>query len=138
MTKILVQKSDENITSAKLLIDNKHYASSVHCSYYSCVQLMIYLLIHKYNLDRAQIEALAKGENKGSHIFAKNYIYNKMKDSGIRFDARTFYTTTGELKNKREHADYHETIISEAFSIAALNEAGEINKILRKNFSDQL
>ena len=43
MTK-LKQKSEFNFDAAKVLIDTNLYAPSVHCSYYSCFQLMKFAL----------------------------------------------------------------------------------------------
>lgn len=36
----LENKSELNIFAAKILIENNIYPPSVHCSYYSCIQLL--------------------------------------------------------------------------------------------------
>lgn len=40
----LKAKAEFNIDAAQLLIDKSLYAPSVHCSYYSCFQLMKYTM----------------------------------------------------------------------------------------------
>lgn len=131
---VLIAKSDENISSAQLLIDNKCYASSVHCSYYSSVQLVISLLLNKFGYTAEKLETESKSERKGSHVFAKNIIHQKMKDKGIRFKATEFYREMGELKNKREKADYQEEIIDKDFSESAVKQAHTVNEILTEIF----
>lgn len=132
---ILVVKSQENISSARILIENKYFNSSVHCSYYSSVQIMIHVLLNKYNFTQERLEESAKSERKGSHVFAKNFLHTKMKEMGIRFDAVEFHRLIGSLKNKREKADYQEEVIEEDLSRDALNQAAKINSILTNIFS---
>lgn len=131
---VLIKKSDENISSAKLLIENNCYASSVHCSYYSSVQIMIHLLLNKFGYTPEKLEADAKSQFKGSHIFARDVIRDKMKDLGIRFKAQEFYREIGELKNKREQADYQEKLIDKDFSESAVAQADNVNLILEEIF----
>ena len=45
----LKKKSDSNMMSAQYLIDRGNFAPSIHCSYYSCVQLMLHILRSEYN-----------------------------------------------------------------------------------------
>lgn len=134
---ILIAKSKENLTSAQLLIDNDCHNSSVHCSYYSSVQLMIHLLLNKFGYTPDKLETDSKRENKGSHIFAKNFLYQKMKDNNEIFKARDFFREIGELKNKREKADYQEAIINPDLSGNALEQANKVNTILTKVFEIQ-
>lgn len=131
---ILIVKSEENLVSSRLLIENKCFNSSVHCSYYSSVQLMIHLLLNKFDFTQDKLEITAKSENKGSHVFAKNYLYLKMKDLNIRFKALEFQRLVGELKNKREQADYHEVEISSDFCQNAYDQAQVVNTILKETF----
>lgn len=131
---VLIVKSSENLLSAKLLIENRCFNSSVHCSYYSSVQLMIHLLLNKFNFTQEKLEISAKSENKGSHVFAKNFLYNKMKEKNVRFKAVEFHREVGELKNKREQADYQEIEIDSDFSEDAYKQAEKVNEILEEIF----
>ena len=131
---ILINKSKENQTSAQLLINNNHYASSVHCSYYSSVQIMLHILLNKFNFTPEKLEAESKMKFTGSHVFAKNFLLNKMKEKNERFKARDFNNYIGELKNKREKADYQEEIINTELSQEALEQSKKINAILTNVF----
>lgn len=127
---VLIAKSKENISSAQLLINNKCFASSIHCSYYSSVQIMIEILFTQYKFTRNTLLTTAKNESSGSHVFAINYLFKRMDEKSERLKAVDFNREVGKLKYKREHADYHETVIDELYSNDALKQAGVINKIL--------
>lgn len=131
---ILVVKSEENLSSAKILIANECFNSSVHCSYYSSVQLMIHLLLNRFDFTQEKLASSAKSENKGSHVYAKNFLFKKMAEMDKRFKAIDFNRLVGELKNKREQADYHEVEVDSDFSQNAITQAESVNKILTEVF----
>lgn len=130
---ILLDKSKENLYSAQILIDNNCFASSVHCSYYSSVQVMLHLLLNKFNYTQKTLEAEARRVNNGSHVFAKNKLVSKMGDSN-RLKAVDFNRVIGKLKNQREQADYQEEVINDPFSKKALEQANQVNGILKEVF----
>jgi uncharacterized protein (UPF0332 family) len=133
---ILIVKSKENLASAELLIETKYYNSSVHCSYYSCVQIMLNLLLNKlgYDPEKLRKEIQVSG-NKGSHVFAINQIFNKIKEKeNCHFIAVDFRREISLLKNKRDKADYQEIVIDEQFSKDALGQAKAINTVLNNQF----
>jgi len=132
---MLIAKSKENLISAQLLIENKYYASSVHCSYYSSVQLMIHLLITKFNFTQEKLENEAIKEGKGSHVFAINQITKHLKSKQEILKSVDFYRNIGKLKTKRKHADYLDTLIDKPYSDEALLQANEINGILTTAFN---
>ena len=131
---VLITKSKENTSAAQLLIDGNHYTSSVHCSYYSCVQVMIHILLYDYGFTQGTLEIEANAKGSGSHVYAKNYLFKKMKDKNKKAIARDFYKEIGELKNKREKADYEEETISSDLSEEALAQSLRVNKILTNVF----
>lgn len=131
---ILIVKSKENLASAQLLIQSKYYNSSVHCCYYSSVQIMLHLLLNQFGYNNEEIKKEVEiNGGRGSHVFAINKVFDKMKDKA-RFKALTFKREIGLLKNKRDNADYHEFEINEDFSKDALKQAVEINKTLTEEF----
>lgn len=104
-------KSDENIKAAELLVEGNMYASSVHCSYYACFQLMKYVLHAKLNFDYIQQDKLTKG--KGSHnlligTFKKKY---RVTDKKAAFKIATDIDL---LKKNRQKADYTPTVICDS------------------------
>ena len=131
---ILLEKSKQNYNASEILIKNNYHASSVHCSYYSCVQLMIHLLLTKLGYSQETIDEACKIEKKGSHQFAINTLNKKMISMNIRFDSSKFDREIKKLKNFREQADYHEIEIDSDFSNEALTFSKSINQILTKTF----
>lgn len=132
---VLISKSKENLLSAQLLINHNCYASSVHCSYYSSVQLMIHLLLNNFNFTQASLEEESKKTREGSHVFAINHLFSQMKQKQEIFKAVEFSREIGKLKNKRVQADYKEEVISKDLSDDALTQAKQINSILTNVFS---
>jgi uncharacterized protein (UPF0332 family) len=52
----LLKKSIQNFSAASLLIENELYASSVHCSYYSCLQKLKNVISRAYNIEYDELE----------------------------------------------------------------------------------
>jgi uncharacterized protein (UPF0332 family) len=51
----LLKKSNENFQAAQFLLKKNLYASSIHCSYYSCFQRVKHCLNTKYNIAYASM-----------------------------------------------------------------------------------
>lgn len=102
-------KSEENIKAAELLIKERLYASSVHCSYYACFQLIIHVLLEKFNYDHVD-----EG-GRGSH----NAVLNKFKSCLEKIDskrrAKWFTDDMYDLKKFRNRADYSDEKIDDIF-----------------------
>ena len=49
-------KSEQNLKMARLSIDKACYATSVHCSYYACVQFMIYVLYYHFGMSEEEVD----------------------------------------------------------------------------------
>lgn len=127
----LKNKSEINIYSAELLHKNNCYSSSTHCAYYSCVQLMKYIICNKIgvNYDKqlteiSQLRSL-RAKRTGSH----NYMIDKIEDSLISFDKREaalFINLIEDLKDFREKSDYGNIEILSQQSIDSITKAKEI------------
>jgi hypothetical protein len=130
----LIDKSDQNIAAALELRTNLNlYAPSIHCAYYSCVQLMIDVLINDFGIPDNQIEDKARAENTGSHAFASNKIFQDIKQTGKNFrEASNFNNDVQNLRRRRTNADYHEFVVSEDYSARAYEEALRINGVLKE------
>ena len=72
------KKSEENVLSAVLLIDNSLFTSSVHCSYYAGFQFTKYVLANFCGIDYERQEKESKG--KDSH-FKPKIIYKLIQNS---------------------------------------------------------
>ena len=110
---ILFEKSQQSLESAEYLHDDEKYCSSIHCSYYSCIQLMRHILFNEIEppYDERTFDDLPQVMNaKGSHNFLimelKNLIQNK--NTSRTTDIRKFSQDLHDLKKLRKDADYHQ------------------------------
>ncbi len=106
-------KSNISLNSALQLTSKPETCmSSVHCSYYSCYQMMMHYLETKCNLDdkRRRIQynkytSLCKGKPLGSHEY---WINEFVKKAGLlnKSNASEIYQEMMSLKRNRTHSDY--------------------------------
>jgi len=130
-------KSKMNIKGAELLIRNSLYSSSVHCSYYSNVQLMLHILFTDFGKTEREIENDAKqgaADEKGYHNWLKNTITRELmkRDYMIVRDFNNFF---GQLKALRIKGDYKNLIIKKNKAADAVELSKSINEILEEKFS---
>jgi len=128
---ILEDKSKENIKAAKVLIENEYYSPSIHCAYYSNIQLMKYILIFEYDMSE---ESIRNEQKKSKEGFSFHYwIINKFRKL-LDTNKRREFDTIQYLKKERVRADYKNENISEENSKKALSLAKEINILLTNTF----
>ena len=96
-------KALSNLDSAQMLIDNKLYTNSVHCSYYAVFQYMKHVLAHTKHRPISLSEQDAHG-GESSH----EYILNKIKErlNTNPRNERNFMESIRLLKKDRVDADY--------------------------------
>jgi hypothetical protein len=102
---VIRHKSNENLNAGELLIRNSMLASSVHCFYYSCVQLMIHILISVFHMTEESIEDESRRAGRGFHNWLINQIYVDYIRKNRR-NARSFRRKIYNLKDVRIQADY--------------------------------
>jgi hypothetical protein len=134
----LFDKSKENLEAAQILIDKAYLSSSIHCSYYSCIQFMLHIL--RSDLKKSEDE-ISKESKKGSidshgfHNWIQNYIFlelaNRGKNARIALD---FNNLLGSLKKIRVQSDYGIDEINQYVASKAFEDAMKINKIIEENF----
>lgn len=126
------KKSTENLSAAKLLIDNNMFTASVHCSYYAGFQMSKYILAHYCNISYTRQEEEAKG--KDSHF----YIMNELSDSLSSIN-RFYYIDYNKyynaLKMLRKKADYSEIFITDHEAQKAYNYANQLITLLKSKYS---
>jgi hypothetical protein len=105
---ILKQKSEENAKAAQLLADrkNKYYAASIHCSYYSSIQMLMYILNTKYHIPYQQQEKEADSIRKGTHNYLIDEIGVRLKKKQDATQIRRIQKNIRDLKDLRKGADY--------------------------------
>lgn len=131
---ILKTKSKENIEAAQSLIDNGYYSSSIHCSYYSCLQAIKHIMIHKYEMSEEDIYHNQKENVRDtSHTYLINFIIKKIRDKSNKIeDFRETNTDLNTLKNTRNESDYQEQIILKEISDETRNTAKRVLSVLKR------
>lgn len=126
----LKYKSGFNTDAARILIEKNYFAPSIHCSYYSCIQLAKHVLLNKLgiteqNLKKKYVRPI------GSHNLIREAIISELK-----LRVKDKYTTTqfnskfGIIKQLREESDYHEVLIDSKKANDSIQYSSFINKIL--------
>tara|TARA_R110000803_G_scaffold204936_1_gene271277 strand:- start:878 stop:1282 length:405 start_codon:yes stop_codon:yes gene_type:complete len=129
----IIQKSNFNIDSAKHLIENNCYASSVHCSYYASFQYMKHKLKLCQNTTYTDIDIACKNHIGGSHVYVINGILNNLKPKLGLKDFTTIKRRINDLKQFRLDSDYYniQILIDEASKSLKFSE--EIIQTLNAN-----
>jgi len=125
-------KADFNKEAADVLFQQSLYAPSVHCAYYSCFQLLKYILKTKLNKPYAQQAAEISASTGGTHAYIKSQILREIASSD-----RQNYTDVnrklGDLKLFRERADYDNVQIDIEFSEKSIRYATELRHYFMSN-----
>lgn len=134
MSNIILSKSEENLEVANFLHDENFFCSSVHCSYYSSFQLMLYVLYEYYNYSEQDYYNTNEVNNAGSHNYLINLIRNEIRK--INKDSiRDFDNNIRDLKELRKNADYKQIKIFARDSSEAINKSEKIRGVITKTFS---
>ncbi len=135
----LFNKSNENKNSAIILIEKKYSAASVHCAYYSCIQLMLHVLRSDFKKSEEEIKLereVGSRNSGGFHNWVQNFFFTEVskreKDARIVFD---FNNSFGNLKGIRIRSDYGVNSIGEKEASKAIEVANKINKIITEKFT---
>ena len=131
----LKEKSEFNIDAAQLLIDNYLYAPSVHCSYYSCFQLMKFTMNNFFGISYDELRQRISVSTSGGTYSYVTYFFNKevRRKNGIS-DYSDFSRKIKDLKEFRESSDYDDIEITIDKSTKALQYATDIRLHIQKNF----
>lgn len=131
----LKSKSEFNLEGASILIENNCYAPSVHCSYYSVLQL----LKHKYvRLKEISYNSLAQNiiaDKRNSHKYLiDEFCVNLQSDSKKRlslYEIRDLKRDIEDLKQFRIESDYDNIDINYEKSTKALTLSESILKRIK-------
>lgn len=132
----LLSKSGLNYKSAEFLHSKNLYCSSVHCSYYSCVQLMLHILrsdLGKTDSDIDEESRQGAKDEEGFHNWLRNTIlrqfFLKNAEAG-----REFNNFIGTLAGFRVKADYKNYEVKETVAKQSIDYAKVANELLESNF----
>jgi uncharacterized protein (UPF0332 family) len=132
----LRQKSDFNLDAAKELISKQIYAPSVHCSYYSCFQLLMYIIQDFFGVDYEAQKRESRRAKQTSHNYVIQYIANELHNLEKEIEVRkTVIRQIKQLKQLRVESDYHDIEIGFERSTKALSYADDIRSYVAANFN---
>lgn len=143
----LLKKSADNFKSANILITKfEQYAPSVHCSYYSSLQIVLFLINNNLKEEWNEFKTLHQKEIDKQQISDKKYkasaIHNLyisfLNNTLIRTDyalAREFSECINILKDNRIMADYQEAAIFKGKANDSYGLAKNLNEKLKKQYS---
>jgi hypothetical protein len=127
----LTNKSDINRAAADLLQTNYYYPSVIHCSYYSCIQLMKHIFLFTLNKSEVDLESEERATTTGSHEVLINNITTHLKTN--KKDWRTFNTNINQLKRLRVIADYQDIEIDSRKGNDSIFLSDTVLKLLKSN-----
>lgn len=119
--------------SAQILINNKQFTSSVHCSYYAVFQYMKYVLA-KTSVNPINLATQDAHKGDSSHEYILMEIKNRI--SARPQAIRTFTDTVRILKRDRVDADYHQKEFSDTESITCRDRANTLITNLKTYFGN--
>ncbi|MEA3495295.1 MAG: HEPN domain-containing protein [Bacteroidota bacterium] len=129
----LNNKSKCNIKGANLLISNKLFAPSVHCSYYAVFQKIKYLYIYKSEISYEDFHEETQQHKGSSHTYLINKfvtMYGRMTND--KYKKRYLRNQIRELKASRQEADYDNKEVSSEISIEVLKKSKKIISNINK------
>src|ERR1700742_111285 len=102
---VFKDKAHFNREAAELCLKNTLYAPSVHCSYYSCIQYILYILFDKLKMTEQKFNEKKHYYKTGTHACAIKLIGNDLFDKE-QSAYKDFQKLIPELKDLREKSDY--------------------------------
>lgn len=124
-----------NLDAAKVLIDKSLYAPSIHCSYYSCFQLMKFVMFDFFGITYEVLGSIASQSGKKTHEYMIGHLSTELERSGIDIRERMeFNRKIRQLKSARQDSDYEDEPIDSSKGEKAFLYANEINLFLNKTF----
>ena len=131
-------KSIQNIKAAELLIKNsdekeQYYASSIHCAYYSCFQLLKYTLNCKCDIKIPYCIQNSKTKSM-SHENIKDAIIKDLQSNAEFYELTTFRTSFSNLKKLRMKADYYNQIVDLTDAKEDISDEENIKNILYEKY----
>ncbi len=131
----LREKSNFNLDAAEYLIAQDLYAPSVHCSYYSCFQLLKFIIQDFFGVDYDAQRNELRVNKQTSHNYVIQYIINELKQLEKKVDVRRkLIRQISQLKQLRVESDYLDIEISLEKSRQALTYANDIRSYAISNF----
>jgi hypothetical protein len=135
MNDILLKKSLDNFEGAKYLNKRKkHLPAVIHCAYYSCFQIVSYILHKKLSKDSDTLFRECKKKNEAIHNISIKNIYSDLYTYNVS-KATDFNSFISQLKDLRIDSDYKDVEIIPNDCDKAILLAKKINDILKEKYN---
>lgn len=129
---ILKNKSELNIYAAKRLIEENIYPPSVHCAYYSCIQLLKFKMNDFFGITYEQLTTDISSSDKGTHQYIISYVTRNIKENISRNSSQNFSRSIKELKHFREQSDYEDVEIKQEEGEKAYRIAEDLLNLIKE------
>lgn len=129
----LKEKAKFNLDAAELLQKKNLFAPSVHCSYYSCFQLMKFTIKDFFGISYEQLRIKIQTTNQKVHSYIIGFIGNQIMDNN-RSEYALFHRKIKDLKEFREMSDYENVEVDIDQSQKALDAAKYLRIQMNKIF----
>ncbi|WP_320051960.1 HEPN domain-containing protein [uncultured Acetobacteroides sp.] len=129
----LLQKSEENIKSAEHLIAQGCYTSSIHCSYYACIQRMLNIFYTVKGYDHKTLKGITdKIGGKGLHEKYINLLLCEFSTKKLNKEKADFLIRIETLRQKRNNADYfNKALLTRQESEEVLRKTKEVVTLIK-------
>ncbi len=125
----LKSKSKRNIGAASLLIREGFYSTSIHCSYYSVFQLMLWIE-NTIGPEAARPQKEDRKKKEGSHQILIHFFMAEISKILGYGKSKNFGDRIYRLKRKRIQADYKSRRFSKKEAYRSKSDALNLQKLL--------
>ncbi|MVZ67610.1 hypothetical protein GQF61_17325 [Sphingobacterium sp. DK4209] len=120
-------KSQQSIEAADTLLRASHFGNSIHCSYYSVLQILYHIISEELGMTEEEINRGMTFDKSSSHKWIINKSIGLMRKLPIpKPQVLKLNSRINELKDNRVLADYGETLIDAHLARLSYNESQEI------------
>lgn len=131
---VLENKADINFVAAKQLMEKNLYPPSVHCSYYSCFQLLKFKMQDFFGITYEQLAIdISSDSKRNTHEYIISYITKELKKNICKQTGQDFGRAIKDLKFYRIKSDYEDIEINQPASKKAFELAEKIRNLIKEN-----
>ena len=128
-----LEKANQSLDSARFLVKQTYYSSTVNRSYYACFQYIMHILFDKLKKDQKEFYNEVLQRPNGTHSWASKLIGNELAKKDME-DYKWFQRVIPEFREQRVIADYYSTVVSPDQGNQSITQAETIINLLKKHF----
>lgn len=124
-------KSDENLQAGNILVTSDMFSTSIHCYYYSALQLSMHILCNYHGLDYTKQNNESKGRDSHHYTIESTASFLGKENIFYKVDYNKYI---GILKMLRKRADYSDSLIVDNDIRRAQNAIRDLKNLLQINY----